>query len=338
MKIIVVSLFLFSFHLCYSQSTAKPNIADALERFGFIEEQVIAKQDTITYYLKDVDKKVRKLVLFIQGTDANPIFSYAEKDSQISYYRWFVDDYLMLDSSYTFAIIPKPGMAGLYSDTDIQIPQEYYEKNHLEYRVRQLDASIEHIKENHMAKPEDIIVYGHSEGAVIGAALAAKNKSITHLGFWSGNVLHNFYEFSLFNRIESIQGNISDKEAHENIMGILGWYASVIDQANSTEIDHFGFTNKRWSSYEKAPLEYLNQLSIPIYALFAFKDQSTPIETAYLLPISFLEKRKDNLTFEVCLECDHSYNIHTEEGEKSLWSMQFQGFMEWTEKSNPETN
>ena len=105
-------------------------------------------------------------------------------------------------------------------------------------------------------------------------------------------IINNFYEFSLFNRIESLQGKISDKEAHQNIMGIIEWYKSVIKDPNSTEIDHYGFTNKRWSTYEKAPIDYLTDLEIPIYALFSTEDESTPIETAYLLPIKFMEKRK----------------------------------------------
>lgn len=333
MKIFFATLFTFISCISLAQINDIPTINNALEKYGFIQEQIIGDNDTITYYLKNTKTKPSNLVVFIQGTDANPIFSYAIDKDKTTYYRWFGDDYKSLDSTYTYAIIPKPGMEGLYKDGEIIIPKSYYEKNYLEYRIKQIDVSINHIIENHLNNPKKIIVYGHSEGATIGAALATINKKITHLGFWSGNVLNNFYEFALFNRIESLKGLISDKEAHQNIMEIIEWYKSVVKNPNSTKIDHIGFTNKRWSSYEKAPLDYLTQLNIPIYALFGTEDESTPIETAYLLPIKFIENRKENLTFEVCIGCDHSYKLKTDVGQKSHWSEQFTKFIEWTDKT-----
>lgn len=290
--------------------TNVPSIDKALKTFDFLQEQILEENDTITYYLKKYVKKPKNLVVFIQGTGPNPIFSYKMEKGKPIYSRWFNDDYRNLDSTYTWAIIPKPGREGIIKIENINdVSSKFYKNDYLEYRVNQIDKSIKHIIKNHLNQPDKIIAYGHSEGAPIGAAIASINNSITHLGFWSGNVLNNFYEFSLFNRIESLQGKVSDEEAHKNIMGIIEWYKSVIKNPNSTEIDHYGFTNKRWSTYEKAPIDYLTQLEIPIYALFSTEDESTPIETAYLLPVKFIEKRKENLTFEVCFGCDHSYQI-----------------------------
>jgi hypothetical protein len=333
MKILITTLVLLISFISPSQVKNKPTIENALKTFDFIQSKIIHQNDTITYYLKNYKEKPSNLVVFIQGTDANPIFSYDTINKKNNFYRWFGDDFKKLDSTYTFAIIPKPGMEGLYKGDAIVIPKKYYENNYLDYRVKQVDVSINHIIENHLMKPEKIIVYGHSEGAAIGATLASKNKQITHLGFWSGNVLNNFYEFSLFNRIESLTGKISDDQAHQNIMGILEWYKAVTKDPNATKLDHFGFTNKRWSSFEKAPIDYLTQLDIPIYALFGTEDESTPIETAYLLPVKFIENKKENLTFEVCIGCNHSYEKETKEGQKSLWIEQFEKFMEWTKKT-----
>ncbi len=317
------------FHHPNGQSKTVLSIEDALIKYDFLQGKVIADRDTIMYYVKNYTSKPRNLVVYIQGTDANPIFSYSQKNDEVKISRWFGSEYKQLDSTFTYAIIPKPGMAGIYDENQITIPKEYYEKNYLDYRVKQVNHSINDIIKNHLNEPEKIIVYGHSEGATIGAPLAVKNKSITHLGFWSGNVLNNFYEFSLFNRIEALRGDLSDSSAHNNIAGIMAWYQSVIDNPNSTELDHFGYTNKRWSSYEKPPIEYLLELDIPIYAYFATKDESTPIETAYLLPIQFMQKRKTNLTFEVCIDCDHSYTKSINGQPKRLWAQTFTNFMKW---------
>ena len=330
MKHIFLSLFLLITVKGISQTVLTPTINDALNEYGFIEGRIIKSSDTITYYIRNYKKKPTKLVVFIQGTDANPIFSYKIKNGKQSIYRWFGDEYKSLDSTYTYAIIPKPGLAGIFDDEKISVPKEYYKKNYLDYRVMQINLSIEDIIRNHLKKPKKIIVYGHSEGAVIGASLANKNKNITHLGFWSGNVLNNFYEFSLFNRIEKLQGKLSDSLAHKNIMAIMDWYKSVIENPNSTEVDHFGFTNKRWSSFEKPPIDDLLRLTIPIYAVFGSKDESTPIETAYLLPVQFMQKRKNNLTFEVCINCNHAYLEKKNEEVIKHWNRIFKEFIDWT--------
>ena len=197
--------YLFLFQLIatagISQSVITPTIEDALNKYGFVEGKIIEQSDTITYYIRNYKIKPTKLVVFIQGTDANPIFTYKTKNGKSSIYRWFGDDYKLLDSTYTFAIVPKPGLDGIFDEENIVVPKEYYDKNYLEYRKKQINLSIEDIIKKHLKKPEKIIVYGHSEGAVIGASLANENSHITHLGFWSGNVLNNFYDCSLFNRI-----------------------------------------------------------------------------------------------------------------------------------------
>ncbi|WP_271766058.1 hypothetical protein [Aquimarina algiphila] len=316
-----------------SQTKKIPTINDALQKYSFLEEEIVHKTDTITYYLKNYknDKvKPDKLVVFIQGTDPNPIFSYKIKNDKYVIYRWFNNDYKTLDSTYTFAIVPKPGLSGIINEEKNSIPQSYHIKNHREYRVNQIHFSIEHIIKKHLKKPNKIIVYGHSEGAVIAASLVQKNKNITHLGFWSGNVLNNFYEFSLFERIAALKKQQSDSIAHTNIMNIIDWYKKVINKPNSTAIDDWGFTNKRWSSYQNPPIQDLLKIDIPIYTVFGTQDESTPIETAYLIPIQFMQLKKNNLTFDICIGCDHTYTEKNNDKITKHWNRIFKEFIAWT--------
>ena len=330
MRFLFTSVFLFLFLGADAQENkAVPTIQDALTKFGFLEGKVVDGLDTTTYYLRSYSQKPQNLVIFIQGTDPNPIFTYRAGQGVAGISRWFSDDYKSLDSSYTYAIIPKPGMDGIFDRSKLGKPQEYLDHDYLEYRVNQVDMAINDIVEKHLKHPGKIIVYGHSEGATIAAPLALKNKHITHLGFWSGNVLNNFYEFALFNRIEALKGQISDSLAHQNIMDIVGWYSSVIEDPNSTKPDAAGYTNKRWSSYEKAPIEYLLDVEIPIFAYFGTEDESTPIETAYLIPIQFMQHRKNNLTFDICIGCDHTYKMEQGGNTVNLWPEVFKKFMDW---------
>lgn len=306
-------------------------IDDVLKTFGFTEQKVITDSDTITYYLKNYTTKPKNLVVHIQGTDPHPLFFYrVDGDGNAELLKYFNDDYKALDSTYTYAIIAKPGLSGIFNRDNFSVPKKYHENNYREYRVNQIDLVIEDIIQHHLNNPKKIIVYGHSEGAQIAASLVKVNKSITHVGFWSGNVLNNFYEFALFERIEVLKGNQTDSTAHSNIMGLMHWYKSIIENPESTETDQWGYTNKRWSSYEEAPVNDLLKVNIPIYAVFATKDESTPIETAYLLPMQFMQNRKDNLTFEICMDCDHTYKEKKDGKTISHWNEIFKKFIEWT--------
>lgn len=306
-----------------------PTIDDALNTFGFTEHSIVSGSDTITYYLKDYTTKPKHLVVHIQGTDPFPLFFYRKQESTFTLTKIFSDDYKTLGSDYTYAIIAKPGLSGIFNRDDFSVPEEYHENNYREYRVNQIDLAIEDIKENHLAKAGKIIVYGHSEGAQLGAALARVNKSITHLGFWSGNVLNNFYEFALFERIEVLKGHQTDSTAHAHIMGLITWYQEILKDPLSTEVDQWGYTNRRWSSYQEAPINDLLKIDIPVYAVFATEDESTPIETAYLLPIQFMQHEKDNLTFEICMNCDHSYREVKDGNTINHWNQIFKEFIDW---------
>lgn len=199
MKKNIIFLFLLISISTNAQIKDGELLENTLRKFDFIEGKIIEDSDTITYYLKNYhNKKPTKLVVYIQGTDANPIFSYKIENGKPIYYRWFVDDYKNIDSTSTFAIIPKPGMEGVFKEGKIIIPQKYYDNNYKDYRVNQIHQSIEHIVSNHMERADKVIVYGHSEGATIASSLALKNDKITHLGFWSGNVLNNFYDKMLY--------------------------------------------------------------------------------------------------------------------------------------------
>jgi pimeloyl-ACP methyl ester carboxylesterase len=306
-------------------------IDDALNTFGFTEQEIVLDSDTITYYLRNYTTKPNNLVVYIQGTDPYPVFFYQKKrDGTTKLIKWFNDDYKTLDSTYTYAIISKPGLSGIFNKDDFSIPGKYHKNNYKEYRVNQIHLTIKDIRQRHLSNSGKIIVYGHSEGAQIAAALATVDKNITHLGFWSGNVLSNFYEFALFERIAVLKGHQTDSAAHANITGLIHWYQDIIENPLSTAVDQWGYTNRRWSSYEEAPIDNLLKIDIPIYAVFASGDESTPIETAYLLPVQFMQNRKDNLTFEICMGCDHSYREKKDGKMINHWNKIFEEFIEWT--------
>lgn len=308
-------------------------LAEALQHYGFSATTFVADGTEISYYLHQSAERPRHLVLFIQGTDPFPLFFHQPTATGPRFSKVFSDDYQRLADDYAYAVVAKPALSGIRQWNQFDVPQAYQDANYRQRRVSDLSEVIAHIQGHSLSEGGKIIVYGHSEGAQIAASLARSNSQITHLGFWSGNVLNNFYEFALFERLAALRGEQSDAQAHENILGLLDWYRSVLAAPESTDLDDWGYTNRRWASYRHAPIEDLLTLDIPIYAQFASEDQSTPIETAYLLPVQFLSSNKSNLSFHVCIGCDHSYRQVVDGVERNHWPDIFDDFIAWTDTS-----
>ncbi|PTY37070.1 hypothetical protein BGP77_07255 [Saccharospirillum sp. MSK14-1] len=306
-------------------------LEQALAQFGFSETTLTVDDHELTYYYSARTDRPRNLVLFIQGTDPFPLFFYELTDSGPNFFTAFPDDAAHLSDDYAYVVVAKPALSGIRQWQHFEVPQAYHDANYRQRRISDIRAVITHLKRRRLSEGGDIVVYGHSEGAQVGASLARVDSRITHLGFWSGNVLNNFYEFALFERLAALNGQQSDTQAHQNIMGLLEWYRSVVDDPQSTEVDEWGYTNRRWASYRHAPIDDLLALDIPIYAQFASEDDSTPIETAYLLPVQFITAGKDNLNFQVCLGCDHSYQEVIDGDLRDHWSEIFEDFVDWVE-------
>lgn len=315
---------------CQEKSPTKD---DALDKFGFSEHILITDSDTVTFILhKKKNSNPVNLVLYLQGTSPDPFFVIEENQGKAQIYRWFPGDYKNLDSSYCYAVIAKTGIPVLFNENDLNI-EKYHQFNTLDQRVFQADTVINYISTKILKNPQKVIVYGHSEGAPVAAKLGTINKKITHLGFWAGSALSDYYDFVLFNCKASWANKISKEEAHENIMNLFNSFNEISKYPNDTFAeDRYDYSNKRWWSYAEPPINHLLKIDIPIFVQAASNDESAPVESNYLIPLEFMRLGKTNLTFEVCLECDHGFESINENGEKhDKWDEIFRNFIEWTE-------
>lgn len=305
----------------------------ALNRFGFKEYSILTENETIYYYVHQKENsKPNKVVIYLQGTTPipEPFFEVEETENGNKYFQYFSSDYNLLDKEYIYVIISLPGTPAVkgYGTLDLE---KYNSLNSLDYRVFAADTVINHIAE-YLFEPEKIIVYGHSEGAFVAPKLATVNERITHLGVWGGSALPDFFDFILFDRKANLRGEQSDSLTQKNINQTIELFQIVAKDSlntvpsNKNEITEY--TNKRWWSYSEPTINHLVKIDIPIYVQLGTEDESSPIESNYLIPLEFARLGKTNLTFNVCVGCNHGFkNVNTG---KDNWSDIFRKFIEWS--------
>lgn len=332
----IIWIFLVIYPGITNAQTKRPTKREVLNKFGFTEHYIYTQNDTIAFYFhKKPNSNPRNLVLYLQGTSPDPLFVIEGEKGEYKLYRWFPGDYKLLDESYSYAVIAKTGIPALH-DEKKQNLAKYHQFNSLDNRVFQADTVIKFISKNLLKSNDKIVVYGHSEGAPVAAKLGTVNKQITHLGFWAGNALPDFYDFALFNSKASWSDKISKEEANNNIQNLISSFQEIADNPEDVNAkDKDDYTNKRWWSYAEPPINNLLKIDIPIFVQVAANDESAPIESTYLIPLEFIRLKKGNLTYEVCIECDHGFEIKKADGKtEDKWSEIFQNFIKWTCKND----
>ena len=327
------TFFLLLFLSVNCKAQRIPTKTEIVEHYGFQQKSIEANNEEIVFYTyqKGIQAKT-KLIVYLQGSDPSPQFSYRIKDDKVQKLCWLNGEFNNISEHYLYVVIEKIGFEKAINEDDIPKPKIYQEKNSLGNRVSRANAVIEHLtSKNDFDK---VIVYGHSEGAPVGAKLATVNSKITHLGFWAGNALPDYYDFILENRIEFYKGTISDSVAQSRIHKNISGFKNVVKDSLDTSGN--GYTNLRWWSYSEPPINNLLKLDIPIYVQVASLDKSAPIESSYLIPLEFTRLKKSNLTYKVCIGCDHGFTLTNKNGKvESKWRKIFENFMSWTEKNAP---
>ncbi len=335
MKTKRLSLFLIIFafvNTVFGQSV--PTKKELVSHFGFQEFTIKSSPKNIHYYAYQGKKvKKTKLVLYIQGSDPSAQFSYRIKNGKTQKLRWFRNDFKQLSDEYLYVIVEKIGFERVFNEDKIKVPEIYYKENSLDTRVSRTNAVINKLNKKYNFKK--IIVYGHSEGAPVAAKLGTVNKSISHLGFWAGNALPDFYDFLMESRKRLAKGEVTDEEAQKQINETIDYFVNTVAKdKNNTKKDDFGYTNKRWWSYSEPPLNNLIKIDIPIFVQVGTQDKSAPIDTTYLIPLEFARLGKKNLTYKICVGCDHGFNIKKSGKTIRKWGEIFKGFIAWTEGNN----
>lgn len=283
------------------------------EKLGFRHYSIASDSlGEINYYISsnDIEKK-KPVLLYLDGSGANPLFQYTERGIGST----VVLDFTKLSESYHIVLISKPGVPFIDSvkmnkDVGFPIyehPQEYKKRLSLEWRVYSAKIVLEQILKDIPVDKKKIAVLGISEGFQVGAKLASIYSDITHSLLFVGNGLNQFYDFIIQHRTNAQSGKISEQEAQENIDSLLSRVKDIYANPTATDKEWYGHTYLRWASFTRNnPTENILSMNTPIYIAVASKDQNTTALGTDYLYLESIQRKKNNISYNV-YPYDHSF-------------------------------
>ena len=290
------------------------------EKLGFRHYQIASDSlGEINYYVSSnsIEKK-KPVLLYLDGSGANPLFQYTERGIGST----VILDFKELSENYHVVLISKPGIPFIDSvkmneETGFPLyehPQEYKKKLSLEWRVYSAQLVLEQILKNIPVEKKKVAVLGISEGFQVGAKLTSITPNITHSLLFVGNGLNQFYDFIIQHRVDAQSGKISEEEAQKNVDFLLSAVKDIYANPTATDKEWYGHTYLRWASFTRNnPTENILSVNTPIYIAVASKDRNTTVLGTDYLYLESIRNHKKNITYNV-YPYDHSFReITTDE-------------------------
>jgi predicted esterase len=314
---------------------------------------IYTKYDTINYhiYSKGKIEEKKNILIFFHGSGGNPLFMQSIKIDTIKVIengksKNKVEKTIFLNTSvpfdldripndYIFVLISKKGVPFSADKNSYKPSKNFYKNESLNYRVWQGDKVINDLTNKFIKKPKKVLIIGHSEGSDVVAKLGHKNKKITHIGYWAGGANTQYYDFALFIQKDVQNGRTTQIEANKSLDSLFIDIKNIENDPNNSEKQWLENPYRRWSQFTEPSINNLLKINKPLFVAVAGKDESVPIESSLLIPIEFIRHKKENLTFKIYPEYNHSF-AKPPKSENDEWSWEwmnvFEDFMKWVEK------
>lgn len=280
------------------------------EDFGFRHLKTLYKGDTVDILIKSKkgdELKQKPLFFFCQGSRPVPLI---KKDGEKTYNVFpFKPDSLM--EKYHIIILSKPYVPLVVDASTLtrdlvyedplthKIPKKYSERNVLDYYVDRNIQVIDFLQKQSFISKTDLVVAGHSEGSTIAAKMALLSPKVSRLIYASGCPLGRIMAIIAQDRAAEVDNDSSRYTADE-----FNYWESIVDNKTSLD-DTYGDTPKATYDFSIPPIQYLEQLKIPVLVAYGTKDGSAPFND--YLHVEMLRQKKNNFTFKDYIGLEHNF-------------------------------
>lgn len=276
----------------------------------------------ISFYVDTTNLREKApILLSLNGSGGVPLSLLVRNEHSGKFFNTF-DTHLLLKTAadYHYVVLDKPGTP--FADSVIitddrlaeavhnyKFSESYHHKLSLDWRVEATQKVLDFLIENGYSDQTKVVAWGFSEGGQVVPKLAAKDDRVTHVVSVVGAGLNQFYDDMTRYRVGAAAGSLTHQQAQDSINEKLAVIQDIYAHPYATDRFYAGHTYLRWTSFTTVdPLEYLKELTIPIYMLVGSADENSPIYGLDYVPLEFIRLHKTNLTYEVCVGCDHFQN------------------------------
>lgn len=325
MRKVLYILILFAFTI--SLSNAQVAKIQYLENLPYDKYELEDAEDNLTFYLSlNSSKQQLPLVVFVQGSGMNSLFSKAESGRIRSEYG-HSSLYDICEEKFRVLIVEKPGVQYLQTGHSKLFDLKFS----LESWVETIVKAINYTLENEPIAKDKVLVIGHSEGGLLASRVARLlNDKVSNVAILAGEgptQLYSLYKFAadgtFFNREEHNMPSAAERLAY-----LKNTWKQIQSYPSNTEKKFMGFTYLRWSSMlSTSVMEELVHFDKKILLVQGTDDKNVHPETAIISFTTLLSKGKA-VQLEMIENADHSFTI-SENSSLDGWNLTLTKVIDW---------
>jgi len=201
------------------------------------------------------------------------------------------------------------------------------------------DAIIAAIKDavtHEIVNSSRLAMVGHSEGAIVAAAVAAHEPAVEAVGFLSGSGAGQLYDLVLSARRGAQEKGAPPEKVQETVERVYATYRKVMTSPRSTKNFAWGHPFRRWSSFlSHSASDLLMQTKARLFLAHGTEDQIVPIESFDNLVCDLVRLGRPDVTVRYLRGADHALTQEKHKTAEASVQHIFQDFIGWWLEEEP---
>ncbi|MDP2130400.1 MAG: hypothetical protein U0975_05055 [Erythrobacter sp.] len=238
---------------------ASTTSASNAEMAGSFEMMRAQGPTNVDYYIAHATSGPRPLVVVLQGSGCEPVFSVTNGNLQATAGQDIIHQ--LARQRFAVMIVQKPFVTEQSGTSGGQVsdicPPEFRRNHTLDNWAAAVSQAIDSaMLSGAVAPTEKVKLLGLSEGAIVAARLAALREDVSHVAFLSGFGCDQWSDMLVRTRIDSLRGEGTDSDrksrSRQAVAELESGFAAVAQDPDNPDAYLEGQTHLFWSTFGRA--------------------------------------------------------------------------------------